>query len=477
MPIAETPPVTAVLISEMIARGDGRARALIGTLEEAIREDGREGSGSYPLRFSTIARSIQYLALALHEAKRSGSSRKLQPQWAEVLALYESFIGAYPALDLLPKAITDDDLVGLCGFSTKRSGSQKLNFYSAMVLFFTYIVEERKIGDAEMDFIRSCAPEGERDFAARIGEWFRTAFTPGSQEQVDQASRSKARRHEFPIVNIGYTYHPSRNEDFRPFFEHFAVEADGNAHFVCYRPRNEHPDQLVKSFLVIRSPAVETETFRFVHIYQMPSKGSQRRISIGTVLPLEGGICLVGGQRQMTAQKERTVPFTNLKIVVLPWAAISIRERIFGGLAMSADYSGENLVSRIALRCTPIAHSDNITLDAIPLSQLEKDISQDLTRERGLVRDEDDRFRIVASNGARRIEELANNYPTHWDPPPAFYELGRQQTITRNLLEKHHIQEAIADRLGSDNDPKFRTKDGTQFRFWRHLRFGPITGE
>ena len=476
MPIAATPPNTAGLISEMIAREDGKARGLIASLDSAIRNDGREGSGSYPLRFSTVARNIQYLALALHETKRIGSPKKLQPQWNDVLELYAAFTEAHSALDFLPKAVTDDDLLGLCGFSTRRRGSQKPNFYSAMVLFFTYVMEERKVGVAELEFIRVCMPEGERDFATQIGEWFRARLSPGGEEHPTE-NQSKAKRHEFPIVNVGYTYHPALNEDFRSFVEHFKVDGDGNAHFVCYRPRNEHPNQLVKSFLAIRPPAAGTETFRFVHIYKMPSTGSQRRISIGAVLPLDGGVCLVGGQRQMTAQKERTVPFTNLKIIVLPWAAISIREKMFGGLAMSADYSGENLVSRIAVRCTPIAHSDDIMLDAMPLAEVEKDLSHDLARERGLLTDNDDRFRIEGTYGARRIAELANNYPAHWEAPPGFYELGRQHTITKSPLEKHHIQEAIADGLGSEGDPKFRLKDGKPFIFWRHLRFGPLTGD
>ncbi|MDF0498861.1 hypothetical protein [Bradyrhizobium yuanmingense] len=80
----------------------------------------------------------------------------------------------------------------------------------------------------------------------------------------------------------------------------------------------------------------------------------------------------------MNDRKERTVPFSNLKIVFIPWTSITYREQVFGGLAVSADYSGKNLISRMALRCMPINHSDDIELDAKQLTELEADIVADV---------------------------------------------------------------------------------------------------
>ncbi|TKV80080.1 hypothetical protein FDV58_17670 [Bradyrhizobium elkanii] len=474
---AVTPPRTATLISEMVETDNGFVRRLIEYVDAEIRADGRDGSSLYPLKFSTVARSILYLGLALHETKRKGLPKKLQPQWEDVLDLYAGFLDRYPKLDMLPKAITDDDLVGLCGFSTRRRGSQKPNVYAAMVLFFADLFEERRLADSVLRFLHVATPEGERDFSARIGELFKAAVA--SRVLPEQREREKPRRHEYPIVHVGYTFKPALHEEFRTFVEHFASDPDGNAHFVCYRPRNERPNQIVKSFLAIRPPVTGREHFSFVHVYRVPSTGDQERISIGAVLPLENGVCLVGGQRHRAPKKERTVPFTNLKIVVLPWTAIRVRERVFGGLVMSADYSGTNLVSRIALRCTPVHHSEEMRLDAIALTTLEEDITSDVGTERDLasVDDNHDRFKIEPRIAARRIAELANNAPSDWESPPGFFELNRQHAITKDPLQKHLIEEAIAEGFGTESHPKFKSREGVPFQFWKDMRFGPITSE
>lgn len=74
----------------------------------------------------------------------------------------------------------------------------------------------------------------------------------------------------------------------------------------------------------------------------------------------------------------------------------------------------------LALRCTPTPHSDDVHLDALSLSALEEDLGLDLIKERASMKDSDDRFRIEGQSGARRIAELANNSPSHWEPRQAF---------------------------------------------------------
>ncbi|MBH5371551.1 hypothetical protein [Bradyrhizobium glycinis] len=471
---AATPSRTATLLSEILEADEAFGRQLIEFLDSKIRTDGRDGAGSYPLRFSTVARSILYLGLALHEKKRKGLPKKLQPQWQDVLDLYADFHARNPKLNMLPVTITDDDLLGLCDLSTRRRGSQKKHFYAAIVLFYVDLLEEGGLTESDLRFVAMATPEGERDFQVRIADLVRIASVSRAlPTQKDQL----AKRHEYPIVNVGYTYHRSLHEEFRSFVDHFASALDGNAHFICYRPRNEWPNQLVKSFLAIRPPVPGRDHFSFVHVYRMPCKGDQKRISIGAVLPLENGVCLVGGQRHLAPKKERTVPFTNLKIVVLPWTAVKVRERVFGGLVMSADYLGTNLVSRIGLRCTPVHHSDEMQLDAIPATSLEQDIAGDARIERELAGADYGRFEIEAKDAARRIAELANNAPADWESPPGFFELNRQQAITKTPLHKHLIEEAIADRFGTDEHPKFQTREGVNFQFWKDLRFGPITSE
>lgn len=396
MPASTVTQTTAAPISEVLLSPEaGKIQPILQGIDEAIRADGCDGSGAYPLKFSSLARCVNYLALGLHEPQRSGRTDKLQPGGL-ITSLYREFVGAYPQLTMLPNVITDDDLQGLCTFSTRRRGTRKANFYAAMVLFYVNLFEETKIGESELEFIRVATAEGERDFSSRVAELFVSKLkAPASGADAGTYHQAGGKTHEFPIINVGYTYHKTHFDNFKAFFEHFASHVDGNAHFVCYRPRNEYPNHVVKSFLAIQRPQAPKESFGFVHVYRMPSSGSQRRISIGVVLPLANGVCLVGGQRQMTDRKERTVPFSNLKIVIIPWTAITYREQVFGGLAVSADYSGKNLISRMALRCTPINHSDDIELDAKQLTELEADIVADVAREHTIADASDERFRSL----------------------------------------------------------------------------------
>jgi hypothetical protein len=74
--------------------------------------------------------------------------------------------------------------------------------------------------------------------------------------------------------------------------------------------------------------------------------------------------------------------------------------------------------------------------------------------------------------------DLANNDPFDWDIPPGYFKKGRRGGLDdRGPLERHHIDEAIAEAVGTKGNPKYQSRDGRDFSFWEHLRFGPLVAD
>lgn len=475
-----SPRRTASILAEAMPTDGVRLAGRLERINEAFKQDGKTGGGSYPIRQAALARQILHLALAIGEQGRRGEPRRLEPRWAELIKRYGEFCTEFGALHFLPQGILDDDLTGLCQYSTRRRGSGKRHFYSAMALF---VIDQFETGQMESEFIEYVTPGAEMNFARDMSDFIlRVVAASNDADAAETGQDAKHEKHEFPIINVGYTVYPS---EFIRFFHHFASPHDGCAHFICYRPGFTHPGEFVKSFLAILPPAkrINTASYGFAHIYKVPSLGDQRRISLGEVLPLEGGLYLVGGQRQMAEINERTLPFKTLKVVALPWHPIEVQEKIFGGLVMSSTYHTRHMVSRLALRATSTWHSDHAKLGAVTLRQLNEDIAGDMSAEAQhyVANDgQSERFGVDPEAATKRIIDLCNNDPVNWEAPHGFFALDQEGTIDRHRpLNKLTIESKLLESFGSDDSPAFKSSSGAEdiFAFWRNLHFGPLTAK
>lgn len=430
--------------------------SVLQSINGVLKADGPDGKGRYPLRASAIARFLRHFALGLNDAVRQGSSDALSPAWGRLAELYKEFAQAVPHLTgaIQPNidlTLSDDDFSKFCGYATRRRGSQKRLFYAGLALFAVDLVDTGKLKALDQAFVDFVTPEGERDLVPRLRSLFLRALQTRRVPTLEVGPR------EYPLVRVGYRVQPNNFAKLQAFVDNFKSAHDGGAHFICYRPRHGHPNVLIKSFLAIQPPEQvgdgedeDSRSYGFVHVYQMPTVGKQQRISLGKVLPLEHGLCLVGGQRPMRPEKIKSEPFHNLKIITVPWHVITHREQLFGGLVLSANYEGAHVVSRVAIRATAIHHSSLLgrRLDAIPIDGLAPDLEDDREMEATLSSPEDaERFRFSSGEAAERIAKLCNNHPFEWEQP--------------------HCSAA----------PTKHPFDGQSLHYWDTLRYGPLISE
>jgi len=475
---------TATSLAELLAKAiaDGQASQVercLAEVDRIVRQDGRNsGGGVYPLRFSSLARYVHYLALSIAEGQRAGTATKLRPAWAALREEITAFTSKHVALqDYLSRIFSEHDLDHFATMSTRRTGSQDKKLYPTIVLFivdrFEAGAKEGAEGSGrENPFLAFAIPEGERDLPARLRSFV--------VERLQSPTSGGTNPVKHPAINVEYTFSGENLPRLRGFMENFESPEDKGAHFICYRPRHENPAQLVKSFIAIKPPQRRgyesqmrnLQSYGFVHLYEQPDMGAQKRISLGEVLPLEDGVCFVGGQRTLRERQPLYAqPLNALKVIAVSWNAIENLEYVFGGVAMSATYQRKHLVSCVALKATSIHHSKFLSLQPVRLDQLVDDLKKDAATEAKMP-GYDDRYKKDVDWVATRIATLANNDPSNWEVPPNHYAVGGKGE-DRASLEGHNIDAALA-QLGTENRPKFKSEKGKAFTFWTGLRFGPL---
>lgn len=472
-------------------------------LSETIFLNGSDEDAPSPIRFSALARLLLYVGLSIGEQTRGGTAG-LKPSWKALIDEYEGLCKAVPA-DLMT-VLTTDVLSGFCGFSSRRTGSHRKRIYVDLAILAVYL-EER--GLLKGPFLRMATPTSEfslpRDIRDQLEMIFARCRPRDSLPEAapKEAGEDKPRR---PQIAVRFYYDPERLADFEEYRGLFAHPKDKQAHFVTYRPSRSDPKRLMKSYLAIGPASQEVEgdpedAFRFVHVYEPPEDGAGKtqRLSLGRVIPLEDGVYMVGGQRDEGARRQ---PFRTLKTIALPWYALRHKSTLLNALVMSANHKGKHIITRAALRATPIAHSSHIKLGAVALSDLEDDLKADALVERAayeeavandpsLAETWPERFPLCGDTAeagffedrASRILALCNNTPLDggWDVDTAFEPVKRGKK-NDGLLTKNVINFALEREFGSHNSVKYVRSpsgaprpQGEPFDFWSSIRFGPLT--
>ena len=490
MEIDHKTPVVDVL-NAAVKHNREKIVASLDILNEAIRKNGLDDGPDAPIQFSALARLAYYLALAKGEATR-GPKQKLEPQWSAVMEPYNEMCRALGG-NLLPVMRNNDGLSSFCLFRTRRTGNHQPRFYAGLAAFAVYAKEK---GLLDHPFIRMAVPIGERGLPDEIRALL-SRLVDGGELTTPTTTSENA-----PIIRIGFKYNPERIDDFVGYRDLFARARDGCAHFVVYRPSRSDPTRLMKSFLAIKPaahdkhfPTGRADVLNFVHVYEPPkdATGKVRRFSLGRVIPMDDGVYLVGGQRDDHDLRE---PFKSLKVLALPWESLRRNDTVVHALIMSTNYDGRHLVSKAAVRTTPVVESESLTLGGVYLSDLRADLREDAAvefkagREPSVSEEEwlkrfplsapdAAKFNDVVAEQARRIMERCNNVP-NVEVPSGFDPVKKKSnTFT---LTKARLDVALETTFGHDHDPKWiRNQDGKddhdieKFDFWTSVRFGPLT--
>ncbi len=475
----------------------------------SILEDGKGRGSDFSVPFAALARILLYLAIAGAEKKRKGSD-KLRPSWSTVIEPYNKFCKAVggnliPLMETEGGVASDDSLIGFCTFATRRTGNHTPRFYAGLAAFIVHLDDE---GALDTEFLNMARPEGERSLPDKIRVQLRLVIeacqATGTSTNENESQPSVAQSH--PEIHLRFAYLPENLERFETYRHRFARSKDRHAHFVLYRPSRSNPERLMKSFLAIGAPVVDEnggsgrpDVHRFVHIYKPPegTAGGVQRVSLGRALPLEEGIYLVGGQRDETSERR---PFSTLKVIALPWYAIHRQDPVLNALIMSANYAGKHIVSRAALRATPVDRAEKLKLGGITVLNLQDDLRMDAAIERDLMMNDLDNVNLnssidvdtdifplccppekeegVLKEQSALLSLLCNNYPNSdfgWDVSADFLPIKSKKGD--GALTKHRINFLLEDLFGSKKAPKYAGPATGPFDFWSSIRFGPLTHE
>ncbi len=489
----------------------GHSRELLierlNSLNDSIRQNGQGGAVETPIAFSALSRFIYYLALAAAERSRSRSN-KLRPRWSAIIGPYNKMRSATG--DIFPEMDSDDRLANFCLFMSRRRGTTTARFYAGLALFAVLAEEECEF---DTPFRRTLSPKGEADLAHQIRRVFDKIFAECAAEAAGAPAMPAApteASHAHPEIRLGFAYRPQKLAELEAYRSRFESPIEHHAHFVIYRPSRSDPDRLMKSFLAIgparRDEAAGTErldVFRFVHIYEPPEgvAGRAQRISLGRVVPLEDGVYLIGGQRDEHADRQ---PFKTLKTIALPWQALQRRDNVLNGLVMSSNYDGLHLVSRAAIRATPIPYAREIELGGVKSRDLAGDLRADAEAEQSAIAaalaagsvlapdwaarfplflPEGEKLDELLANQTRLILDLCNNSPKPdigWEIGPGFDPVTRSRHD--GMLTKNRIGLKLESEFGSEDRSKYARKaepavglESETFSFWSSIRFGPLT--
>ena len=298
-------------------------------------------------------------------------------------------------------------------------------------------------------------------------------------------------------VSVNFQLKAERLADLGSFCDRFSFGTDGHVHAVVYRPRLSNPSVLMKTFLAIKTPTtvddVVKSSYVFTHVYKPDLSMKNERIASGKVIPLEEAVYFIGGQGPLiksSGEDKHRMPFRSSKVIVVRWEDIVQHHVVFPGVAISMSGSGRVISSRVAIRLTPIDHSDNIKLREVHCDALLGDLKADLDNEDRIVseiisdplgekggsfrrnayhfmkRGSDEEAREIA----RTILGFANNAP------------GRdfRVVLTEPFSDAKGAplrSSALVNRLDAalrENPGPYKNEMGEELDIWRHLRFGPL---
>lgn len=493
-----------------------RLLELLDQLNARIRKNGIDSSAASEVRFSALARLVEYYGLALNspapdglapttktksrpdgETDEEAASRKtkLLPAWKAMRVEFNAFVEAIGHSVFNTLGEEDDSLRAFARFETWRRGKGATRFYAALAAFAAHLDET---GRLKSPFQIRLTPSSERSLPATaraaLDRLVRQSLYPSDEDDARLPRPGEGK------INLSFDYHSDHAQKFLSFQTYFSVPEDGCAHFVIYRPSKKDPDILVKSFLAIQkletldTHAGQERRFKFAHIYEKPKleAGGAQRISLGNVLPLEGGSYLIGGQREEGVR----APFKTMKVIALPNGTLEHCTSLSSILVMSSNFDGDHLVSRAALRATPVTHSDKLRLGGVATSDLYDDLQRDFLIEKEAYaaaldaaapgHELSDAFKLMTEDNiearlrdrAREIMKLCNNNPTGAITlAPNYLSVGKKKA---EVLTIESVNHQLVQAFGSRKAPRFRQlpewdPQGDPFDFWQTIRFGPIS--
>lgn len=500
----EAPPIVDRLRKVNAQHPDQLEKALE-VLNTAILHHGTDGSAS-PISFFALARTIDHLALIEGQARASSAATKkanrrtaktsgkrdpnVRRWWPLIIGQYKAFLKEFGAKKPFPSLPDSDSIAKFCMLKTRRTGTHATLFYTSLAALVAYMAEKGMVGGEEFDLL---TPGDEIDFAQDVCAVFHDILDHIENEgtwTLENASLSQGVR-----VRLSFPYAPAELQLLEDYCQAFATDETRSVHFIVYRPMLSDPTRLVKSFLTISAPPPKGSRQRreavFEHFYWPPpglQDGAAGQFTAGQIIPLAEGVYLVGGRRDL---QEQTRPMKTLMVLALPRWAMLNREARIASLGVSANRKGEHLMSRAALRITPVpdyqhvnSEGEGIKFGTVAITELADDIRRDAAIEQALMRNievteqsarrfplfsPDDLPAKLANSEAQWVLKACNNRPNKengWLIAPGCESDGIPVDQVSAVSRMNIAFQNVRGSLGIEPDKAFD--------FWDACRFGPL---
>ncbi len=469
-----------------------KTKTCIQWVEDTLRASLESGQTEQGLSSNRLARIILFYAITCSDVAKRSSTRKTVstnvPKWKDVAQEVNNFSASVSAeiSGLFCEEFGDDNIGQFATLAGRKRGVQKRYYYSTLLFFAMHLQEAGRLSD---ELFGRFASKDDKGFIANSLRVVSNILDEGLPTIAAEPHREVRVR-----INV-------KEENFKKYqsFHHkfdFGESTRSESHFVVYRTMRSNPISVMKSFLAISEPSgiyQDKDAYAFSHIYVPPNATGEKRFSGGKLLPLDDGVYLVGGQRPYSRVR-RGVPFSSIKVLALRWHDLERGHKLFPALTLSTNYRGVPIVSRAAVRVTPISHSSKLKLGKVDLGNMLDDLRADLEVEKKFIDEQgldDSTIATVMENFlagmdddavadfSKELIKVVNNGPgqgERWDAPVDFSKQVKQgqkqqsQRLTKDAL-RSAVSEAMQTGMAAD---EYKDADGTPFDFWRHLRFGPI---
>lgn len=467
-------------------------KACIQWVEDTFRTSLDSGQTEQGLSSNRLARILLFYAITCSDIAKRKSGRKAVStnvaRWKDLSEEANEFSKGVPESisDLFCAEFGDDNIGQFATLAGRKRGAQKRYYYSTLLFFVMHLQETGRLAD---ELFGRFASKDDKGFITNSLRVVSNVLNEGLPTVAADPHREVRVR-----INV-------KEENFKKYqaFHHrfdFGDPQKSESHFVVYRTMRSSPIAVMKSFLAISEPSgiyQDKDAYAFSHIYVPPNATGEKRFSGGKLLPLDDGVYLVGGQRPYSRAR-RGVPFSSIKVLAFRWHDLERGHKLFPALTLSTNYRGVPIVSRAAIRVTPINHSSGLELGRVNLGDMLQNLSADLKAERSFIEGQNldeaakanavENFLTGTSDAdiadfSRELIRIVNNSPgegERWDAPVDFSKQVRQdrrlqeQRLTKDVL-RSAISEAMQTGMAAD---EYTDADGTPFEFWKHLRFGPI---
>lgn len=461
-------------------------------VEGTLRASLESGQTEQGLSSNRLARIILFYAITCSDIAKRSSSRKTVStnvaKWKDLAQEINDFSAGVSSevSSLFCKDFGDDNIGQFATLAGRKRGVQKKYYYSTLLFFVMHLQETGRFSD---ELFGRFASKDDKGFIANSLRVVSNTLDEGLPTIAAEPHREVRVR-----INV-------KEENFKKYqaFHHrfdFGGATRSESHFVVYRTMRSNPTSVIKSFLAISEPSgiyQDKDAYAFSHIYVPPNATGEKRFSGGKLLPLDDGVYLVGGQRPYSRAR-RGVPFSSIKVLALRWHDLERGHKLFPVLTLSTNYRGVPIVSRAAIRVTPVSHSSKLKLGKVDLGNMIDDLRSDLEVEKEFISKQNlenvakaaamDSFLTGMDGGAiadfsKELIKIVNNGPgrgERWDAPVDFSKQVKQGQKQQELrLTKDALRSAVSNAMqaGMAAD-EYKDADGTPFDFWSHLRFGPI---